>query len=207
MIDAVPQGGQVRVGAQRDREPSQSLPDVARSNRSTPRLEDGFMVLLRSSRPSSRSGGGAASSSEAALRSDADEVVIEVHDLVRKFGDFTAVDRTSFEVRRGEIFGLLGPNGAGKTTTFRMLCGLLPATSGTLQVAGADLRTRARRGAAEHRLRRAEILALRRSHRRREPRVLRRRLRPARRAQRRERIDWALEQFRTDASAQSSTSG
>jgi len=50
------------------------------------------------------------------------------------------VDKVSFEVRRGEIFGLLGPNGAGKTTTFRMLCGLLSPTSGTLKVAGADLR-------------------------------------------------------------------
>ena len=67
--------------------------------------------------------------------------VIVVRDLVRKFGDFTAVASTSFEVRRGEIFGLLGPNGAGKTTTFRMLCGLLPATSGHLEVAGMNLRT------------------------------------------------------------------
>lgn len=65
---------------------------------------------------------------------------IMVHDLVRKFGDFTAVASTSFEVARGEIFGLLGPNGAGKTTTFRMLCGLLPATSGQLEVAGVNLR-------------------------------------------------------------------
>ena len=68
------------------------------------------------------------------------ESVIVVRDLVRRFVDFTAVASTSFEVRRGEIFGLLGPNGAGKTTTFRMLCGLLPATSGSLQVAGANLR-------------------------------------------------------------------
>ena len=68
------------------------------------------------------------------------EPVIVVRDLVRRFGDFTAVASTSFEVRRGEIFGLLGPNGAGKTTTFRMLCGWLPATSGSLQVAGANLR-------------------------------------------------------------------
>ena len=68
------------------------------------------------------------------------EPVIVVRDLVRRFGDFTAVASTSFEVKRGEIFGLLGPNGAGKTTTFRMLCGLLPATSGSLQVAGANLR-------------------------------------------------------------------
>ena len=64
---------------------------------------------------------------------------MEVHDLVRRFGHFTAVDHLSFSVRRGEVFGLLGANGAGKTTTFRMLCGLLPATSGTLRVAGANL--------------------------------------------------------------------
>lgn len=69
-----------------------------------------------------------------------DEPVIEVRDLVRKFVDFTAVASTSFSVRRGEVFGLLGPNGAGKTTTFRMLCGLLPATSGYLRVAGENLR-------------------------------------------------------------------
>lgn len=69
-----------------------------------------------------------------------DEPVIEVRDLVRKFGNFTAVASTSFSVRRGEVFGLLGPNGAGKTTTFRMLCGLLPATSGYLRVAGENLR-------------------------------------------------------------------
>ena len=69
-----------------------------------------------------------------------EEVVIEVKDLVRAFGDFIAVDHVSFSVCRGEIFGLLGPNGAGKTTTFRMLCGLLPASSGFVHVAGVDLR-------------------------------------------------------------------
>ena len=69
------------------------------------------------------------------------ERIIEVHDLVRRFGDFTAVDHTSFNVYKGEIFGLLGPNGAGKSTTFRMLCGLLPASSGTASVAGVNLRT------------------------------------------------------------------
>jgi ABC-2 type transport system ATP-binding protein len=66
---------------------------------------------------------------------------VEVNGLVRKFGPFTAVDHISFSVKPGEIYGLLGPNGAGKTTTFRMLCGLLPATEGTLRVAGVDLRT------------------------------------------------------------------
>jgi ABC-2 type transport system ATP-binding protein len=66
-------------------------------------------------------------------------MAVEVRDLVRRFGSFTAVDHLNFDVRRGEMFGLLGPNGAGKTTTFRMLCGLLPATGGTLRVAGVDL--------------------------------------------------------------------
>ncbi|HEU4344934.1 MAG TPA: ATP-binding cassette domain-containing protein [Candidatus Binatia bacterium] len=75
-------------------------------------------------------------------------VVVQVRELVRQFGNFTAVDRISFDVARGEIFGLLGPNGAGKTTTFRMLCGLLPATRGTLQVADVDLR-RARASARQ----------------------------------------------------------
>ena len=68
------------------------------------------------------------------------DVVIEVQDLVRKFGSFVAVDQVSFDVRRGEIFGLMGANGAGKTTTFRMLCGLLAPTSGNLRVLGVDLR-------------------------------------------------------------------
>ncbi|MBR2219856.1 MAG: ABC transporter ATP-binding protein [Phascolarctobacterium sp.] len=74
-------------------------------------------------------------------RTISDKVIIEVKNLVRKFGDFTAVNDVSFQVHEGEIFGLLGPNGAGKTTTFKMLCGLLPASSGYLSVAGVDLRT------------------------------------------------------------------
>ncbi|MDX2142845.1 MAG: ATP-binding cassette domain-containing protein [Rhodospirillaceae bacterium] len=67
--------------------------------------------------------------------------VIQTKDLTKKFGDFTAVDRFSFSVTRGEIFGLLGPNGAGKSTTFKMLCGLVPPSSGTALVAGYDLAT------------------------------------------------------------------
>ncbi|MGH7690226.1 MAG: ATP-binding cassette domain-containing protein [Gemmatimonadaceae bacterium] len=66
---------------------------------------------------------------------------VEVHDLTRKFGDFTAVDHVSFEVPEGEVFGFLGPNGAGKTTTIKMLTGLLAPTSGTGRVAGFDVRT------------------------------------------------------------------
>ena len=64
---------------------------------------------------------------------------IEVRDLTRRFGQFVAVDRVSFDVRRGEVFGFLGSNGAGKSTTIRMLCGLLTPTSGTAIVGGVDV--------------------------------------------------------------------
>ena len=64
---------------------------------------------------------------------------ITVAGLTRRFGDFTAVDHLSFEVRAGEIFGFLGANGAGKSTTIRMLCGLLTPTSGTALVGGIDV--------------------------------------------------------------------
>jgi ABC-2 type transport system ATP-binding protein len=64
---------------------------------------------------------------------------VHVQDLTRRFGDFTAVDRVSFAVRTGEIFGFLGPNGAGKTTTIKMLTGLLRPTSGSAEVAGYDV--------------------------------------------------------------------
>ncbi|HEY3452640.1 MAG TPA: ABC transporter ATP-binding protein [Myxococcales bacterium] len=64
---------------------------------------------------------------------------IEVSNLVRRFGGFTAVDDVSFHVEKGEIFGYLGANGAGKSTTIRMLCGLLEPTSGRATVAGHDI--------------------------------------------------------------------
>src|SRR5260221_11689349 len=64
---------------------------------------------------------------------------ITVRDLTRRFGRFTAVDRVSFDVHQGEIFGFLGANGAGKSTTIRMLCGLLNPTSGSATVGGVDV--------------------------------------------------------------------
>lgn len=67
------------------------------------------------------------------------DVVIHADNLTRKFGDFTAVDGISFDVKAGEIFGFLGANGAGKTTAMRILCGLLEPTSGIAQVAGFDV--------------------------------------------------------------------
>jgi len=69
------------------------------------------------------------------------EPIIEIRELTKKFGNFTAVDHISFEVMKGEIFGFLGANGAGKTTAMRMLCGLSTPTSGEAKVAGYDIKT------------------------------------------------------------------
>jgi len=69
------------------------------------------------------------------------QVVVE--NLVKRFGDFCAVDDVSFTVKRGEIFGFLGPNGAGKSTTIRILCGLLSPTSGRAHVGGFNVATQA----------------------------------------------------------------
>jgi len=70
---------------------------------------------------------------------DMNDVAIKATSLVKKFGDFPAVDHISFEVNNGEIFGFLGPNGAGKTTTIRMLCTLSSPTEGSATVAGFDV--------------------------------------------------------------------
>ena len=66
------------------------------------------------------------------------ENIIEVKNLIKKFGDFTAVDDVSFDVPRGEIFAFLGPNGAGKTTTIKMLTTLLPPTAGEISLDGKN---------------------------------------------------------------------
>ena len=147
IVDAVPKGGSVWF-IRRPEMPEQALdallPDTSFMPR-RPDLEDAFMLLLREHADQTENGAAAIAVGETHaaswLTDKGDKPVIIVRDLVRMFGDFTAVASTSFDVQRGEIFGLLGPNGAGKTTTFRMLCGLLPATSGHLEVAGRDLRT------------------------------------------------------------------
>ena len=68
-----------------------------------------------------------------------DPILIEVKSLTRRFGNFTAVDNVSLEVRAGEIFGFLGPNGAGKTTTIRMMSGILRPAAGQICLAGIDI--------------------------------------------------------------------
>lgn len=139
VLDGVIQGQSVRLVLR----PRQAPPDLrllgagpaAKMTPVPPRFEDAFIDAL---------GGGPSGESVLARHAhqvSADrEIVAEARDLTRKFGDFTAVDRVNFEVRRGEVFGLLGPNGAGKSTTFRMLCGLLTPTSGEARVMGIDLK-------------------------------------------------------------------
>src|SRR5438552_14533684 len=73
------------------------------------------------------------------------EAAISAEHLVRKFGNFTAVNDVSFTVARGEIFGFLGPNGSGKTTVIKMLTGLLPLSAGEASVEGLNVRTDAER--------------------------------------------------------------
>jgi len=143
VVDAVPEGGMVRV-VSADPIKSGATPVLGlkgvKTTPTSPRFEDGFMMLLRAA-ATDRPDVSPMPVDHTMTPRAGTETEVEVHDLVRNFGTFTAVDHVSFEVQRGEIFGLLGPNGAGKTTTFRILCGLLPATAGSLRVAGVDVRT------------------------------------------------------------------
>ncbi|MFC1986182.1 ATP-binding cassette domain-containing protein [Chloroflexota bacterium] len=106
----------------------------------TPSLEDVFVTRLvgLEEKPVSQSAN--TTSVDIVIKeNNLGETAVKVSDLMRKFGDFTAVGHVSFEVKRGEIFGLLGPNGSGKTTTIRMITGLLSPTSGSAQVIGQDM--------------------------------------------------------------------
>ncbi|TAU49609.1 ABC transporter ATP-binding protein [Rhizobium ruizarguesonis] len=144
VIDGVIQGEAIRLVTAKDNKPDiGKAGDGATLAPAPPRFEDAFIDML---------GGGPGGRSRLAeaqqpLKGEDIRPVIEAKGLTKRFGDFTAADNISFEIRRGEIFGLLGPNGAGKSTTFKMLCGLLKPTGGEGRVAGFDLR----RDAAEAR--------------------------------------------------------
>ncbi len=153
IIDAVPQGGAVRFihGFLTEEQSALmfSLLGGAENNKVSPSLEDSFMLLLRShirtpniiEQTQSLSAPVPNNFPESDLHgSSKKEPIIQIKNVSRLFGDFIAVNNVSFSVYRGEVFGLLGPNGAGKTTTFRMLCGLLPASKGSLHVAGVSVR-------------------------------------------------------------------
>ena len=161
IADAVPKGDVVRfiTRAESSTLPTDLLPKGIVAEQRPAELEDAFMLLLHEAKHTQKmvlaqenlaldpsitlieNSDPPQVKTEQNVKQQLEKPVIVVKDLVRTFGDFTAVASTSFDVSRGEIFGLLGPNGAGKTTTFRMLCGLLPASSGVLEVAGMNLRT------------------------------------------------------------------
>jgi len=150
VVDAIVKGSDIRVLAAKGAgkaELSRCCKDLKVGRLSVravePVFEDAFVSLLKEREGLEPVGSGPALSSPIQLEDGKDGnsgAVIEVEGLVRRFGDFTAVDGIDFAVRRGEIFGLLGPNGAGKSTTFKMLCGLLPPSDGKALVLGIDLR-------------------------------------------------------------------
>ena len=144
VVDSVPEGNFVRFIGQKNLDDQKFSEKLKLPVEKIPaRLEDGFMILLHDDERN-KNLERVADMKKLSLSENyslSDEIDIVVKNLVRKFGNFIAVDKTNFSVRRGEVFGLLGPNGAGKTTTFRMLCGLLPMTDGFLSVAGVNLRT------------------------------------------------------------------
>lgn len=140
VVDALIQGNAIRLvmapGAPPPKAGALGAGPDMRILPAAPRFEDAFVMQLRdvakTEHPVIRH-------QPAAHMNSGPRDIVVADDLTAKFGDFTAVNNVSFEVLRGEIFGLLGPNGAGKSTTFKMLCGLLPPTSGLAQVAGIDL--------------------------------------------------------------------
>jgi len=134
VLDAVLQGEAVRVVTETAAAPDCSgLGESVSCEPVPPRFEDGFVARLKSTEEQVR-----LPSVAPIERASGDAIAVD--GLTKRFGSFTAVHALTFSVRAGEVFGLLGANGAGKTTTFRMLCGLLPASAGHLQVAGVDLR-------------------------------------------------------------------
>ncbi len=131
---ALPQAARAQVQAQL------AGLQVGQMQTGAPELEDTFIALLQQ-----RQAAGQDDARKSRLWLDGeppkgDGIAIAARELSRDFDHFRAVDRVSFEVRQGEIFGLLGANGAGKTTAIKMLTGILPPTGGTGTVAGADMR-------------------------------------------------------------------
>jgi len=147
VVDGVIQGEAIRLvftsGSDADTIAAASDLGAARLVPAAPRFEDAFVDMLGGG-----PGGRSVLAEAQAPRAMGDgRPVIEARSLTKRFGDFVAADRITFDIPRGQIFGLLGPNGAGKSTTFKMLCGLLKPTEGEGRVAGFDLR----RDAAEAR--------------------------------------------------------
>ncbi len=145
VIDALVQGNHLRIVADSQASFDALVDQFPELHPCEPRFEDAYIDLFRSQGQtqagSEKVDVDMSQLKQSAARTSSASTIIEVHNACKKFGSFTAVDDLNFTVNTGEIFGLLGANGAGKTTTFRMLCGLLAPTSGTLRTAGVDMRT------------------------------------------------------------------
>ena len=146
VLDALIQGEHVRLVMEEATRPDigAMLPDLSGTavTEVPPRYEDSFIAQLKGQAHPDRVAVSLTAPPKAlpSAKTENGNTIIEAAQLGRRFGNFRAVKDISFAVARGEVFGLLGANGAGKTTTFRMLCGLLPPSSGSLRVAGVDLR-------------------------------------------------------------------
>lgn len=149
VIDAIIHGDAVHIVTEQAALPKlpEDLSGQVTIEQDAPSLDDVFVSLLHERHANDQSRQKSISLAQKVI--DSDENVITVENVDRWFGDFQAVKKLNFNVKRGEIFGLLGANGAGKTTTFRMLCGLLPVSNGQLSVAGVDLRTAAAKARAK----------------------------------------------------------
>ncbi len=205
IIDTVIQGDTVRVvtqpGSALDLATCFNVSEAVQSEAVAPRLEDAFIMLLLARYPAVNF----------SLMNDVEpsvegepQTMIKVHEVERWFGTFQAVKKLTFNVQKGEIFGLLGANGAGKTTTFRMLCGLLPSSNGQLSVAGVDLS----KAAAEARMRigyMSQKFSLYGELSVRENLNFFSSAYGLRNKQRKQRIDWALQQFELQALADSTS--
>lgn len=134
VVDSVILGDYIKVVLEKD----QDIKTIADENITwkniKPNFEDGFIDFLSFDKVRSSTIADAID-----MIADHKEAVIEVKNLKKVFGEFTAVNGVSFRINQGEIFGFLGPNGAGKSTTFKMLCGLLRPTEGTAKVLGISM--------------------------------------------------------------------
>ncbi|MDR2387023.1 MAG: ATP-binding cassette domain-containing protein [Deltaproteobacteria bacterium] len=133
VMDGLIQGGDIKIVTKANQAPPAQLGPWVNKKAT---FEDAFIDIL-----GGPTLGQSALAARMANKPNDGAVVVEAIHLTKRFGDFTAVDDYSFQIKRGHIFGLLGPNGAGKSTTFKMMCGLIKPTLGQAKIAGHSLAT------------------------------------------------------------------
>lgn len=145
VMNAMLEGNRVRFLLNERAEITTAIP--TQPEQEEPNFEEAFINLIGGMKTTPHEPGETDFTTQPPTERTTDEVLI-TRDLTKKFGHFVATNKLNLRVRRGEIFGILGANGAGKTTAFRMICGLLPASSGSAELMGLDL-LRERRKARE----------------------------------------------------------